>query len=109
MDIHRIHVGDTRLPLGFTIERDGAPVDLTGKTLKFKLIRANGTTKVALTDQNIVATAAADGEGQYNWQTDDVSEGGTFYAYVLVFDAPAGPFEHFPVAHRQLRVDIDAD
>ena len=46
--------GDTQTPIAARLERpDGRQIDLTGETVKFKMLSPDGTTKVALTSDNV--------------------------------------------------------
>lgn len=106
--VHVIRVGDTLTPLAVELKRpSGAPVDLTGLTIKFKLLNSAGTAVVAETTSNVTVTAATLGRVQYDFQSADVATAGTYYAYFTVYSGSER--DTFPVDSRRLVVEITSD
>ena len=103
---HRRTKGDTRTPLKIVIvDENEAAVNLSGLTLKFKMVRAAGTDKVAETASNVTVTDAANGEVQYDFQAADVDEAGEFFAWFIIEDGSSEK-DHVPHDGRRLRVQI---
>lgn len=106
--VHRTQ-GDTRTPLGAILQqRDEngvlTAVDLTGKTVSFKMINAAGFSKVALTTATIVTAAA--GKVSYDFQNADVDTPGEYTAWFVVTEG--GETDHFPHTGEELKVFIHA-
>ena len=109
-EIHTRHKGDTVKVLSATLEQadeNGVfqPVDLSGLTVKFKMIAdADDSVKVALT--NATVTDALAGKCHYDFQAVDVDTKGTFWAYFVVEES--SETTHYPVT-RELKVIIYDD
>lgn len=102
------HVGDTRIAIAATLKRpDGTAVNLTGLTVKFKMVDSQGTVTVAETTTNVTVTSAAAGQVQYDPQAADVDTAGTYYAYFTVYSGT--DFEHFPVHRGEFVIEIMGD
>jgi len=84
---HRIAVGDTYTPLGRTLYQGNEAMDLTGLTVQFKLIQADGTTLTDWTATGVTVVSATAGDVQYDFLATDVDTAGVFYGY---FRAGAG-------------------
>ena len=103
------HVGDTEVAIAATLKRpDGTVVDLTGLTLKFKMLDSEGSTKVALTDDYVTVTDEDAGQVQYSPVAADVDTAGTYYAYFVTVDGTAN-LDTFPAEKGEFRIDIKAD
>jgi len=113
-----LHVGDTRTAISARLVQEvedpetgeitEEPVNLQGKTVQFKMVRPDGSLKLAATASNVQVTDEPGGEAQYLLQAADVDEQGTFFGYFIVTDS--GKSDHFPVERRlfELRVHGDA-
>lgn len=103
------HVGDTRIAIAATLTRpDGTAVDLSGLTVKFKMVDSeDGSVKVAETSDNVTVTDEAAGEVQYDPQAADVNTAGTYYAYFTVYEGTN--YEHFPVHEGEFVIEIYPD
>ena len=108
---HGISVGDTLTPLGVQLKQESSTgvlsvVNLAGLTVKFQMVSAAGTTKVAETVTGVSVTDSANGKVQYDFQTADVDTAGTFYAWFTVYSGT----EHdtYPVGGRKLVIEISA-
>lgn len=106
--MHRITVGDTLTPLYVVLQQadeDGVltAVNLTGKTVKFRLVDNRGTVKTAETTTGVTVTSAADGEVSYDFQTADVDTAGLYWGWFTVYSGSER--DTFP-ADRGLCIDI---
>lgn len=106
---HEMVVGDTYLPLGAVLMRDGAAVNLTGLTVQFRLVADGGTVKRDWTNAAIVDAAA--GKVQYDFQAADVDTAGVYWAWFRI--GSGGEWATFPAAGdggkaRSFRVLINA-
>lgn len=79
----KIVQNDTRPPLDFSLTQDGAPVDLTGCTVKFYM--KNSTTgSVKINGATCAITDAIKGKCRYNWTGSDTDTVGTYLGEVEV-------------------------
>ena len=102
-------VGDTVSALAVTLEQlnvsgVATAVNLTGKTVKVRMVDAEGTDKIALTATGVTVTTAASGEVQYDFSSGGVDTAGRFYFYWIV--TTSGETETFPVEPRELIICI---
>lgn len=110
---HRRRVGDTLTALSVTLQQPNesgvlAAVNLTGKTVKFKMINsADGTAKVALTDTGVSVVTAASGTVDYDFSSGGVDEAGVFLGTFVVTSSTEP--DSFPVKHQELKIIIDSD
>jgi len=101
---HR-QVGDRRTAIAAQLVRpDGTAVDVTGLTVKFKMVDSQGTAVVAETTDNVTVNDATNGKVYYAPAAADVDTAGTFHAYFVVYDGTLG--ESFPVEAGHFRVQI---
>lgn len=110
--IHKRHITDTRTVLPVTISQPNSAgtdtaVDLTGLTVKFKMVDKNGVDVVSETTTGITVTTAASGECQYDFSTAAVATAGKYYGYFTVTDT--GETDHFPAVGRDLVIQIYGD
>lgn len=102
------HLGDTRPSIPAALQRqDGTAIDLTGLTVKFKMIDSRGGAKVAETADNVTVTDASAGSVQYDPQAADVDTAGTYYGYFIIYDG--SDYEHVPVECGDFIISIAAD
>lgn len=95
---------DTRPPLEFTITQDGAPVDLTGATVKFYMKDATaGTVKISGALCAIVD--AVKGKCRYNWIAADTNTLGTYLGEVEV----TFPDLKIQTGYKQITIVIRSD
>lgn len=88
-------VGNRRTSIADTlIDADGDAIDLTGHTVAFRMIAADGTVKV----DNAAATVddATAGNVSYAWAAADVDTAGTYYYWWIVTRASNSKTERFP-------------
>ncbi len=79
----KIVQNDTRPPLEFSLTQDGAPVNLTGCTVKFYMKDAvSGSVKI--NGVTCVITDALKGACRYNWTASDTNTIGTYLGEVEV-------------------------
>lgn len=79
----KIVQNDTKPPLEFEITQEGAPVDLTGSTVKFYMKEVNtGTVKINGTTCDI--TDATKGKCRYQWASGDTNTVGVYVGEVEV-------------------------
>ena len=111
--IHRRHVTDTRTVLPATLVQPNASgadtaVDLTGKTVQFKMVNAaTGATAIALTSSGVTVTTAASGQVQYDFSSAGVQSAGKYRGFFVVSES--GETDHFPVRADGLLILIDSD
>ena len=99
--------GDTRTPIGAILKQRNSsgtltPVDLSGKTLKFHMVKANGT--VVVDEASATITDATGGEVQYDPEASEVTAG-VYYAWFIVVDG-SGEEDTFPVGGRKFQIII---
>jgi hypothetical protein len=109
---HTRHLNDTRTVLPVTLMQkdesgEDAAVDLTGLTVKFKLLDADNVEIVAETETGVTVVTASEGKVNYDFSAAGVNTAGRYYAYFLVYDGSES--DHFPVAARDLVVCIQGD
>ncbi len=109
MDTHKIGVGDTLTPIGVQLKQKNnsgvlAVVDLTGMTVKFKMVSSAGVVIVAETANNVSVTAAITGKVQYDFQAADVDTVGVYYLWFTAYTGAER--DTFPVGGRELRLVI---
>lgn len=103
-------IGDTAKVLSVEIMNANSSgvieaVNLTGKTVKFRMVNsATGVEKVAETAATV--TVAASGYAQYDFQAADVDTAGVFDAWFIVY--ASGETDTFPVATHGLQVHISS-
>lgn len=109
--IHKHMVGDTLTPLGFRLRRrdpggQWESPNLTGFTVKFRMVAEDGTVIVNDSTTGISLTDAAAGEGQYDFQANDVKDPGTFYAWIRVENPATNERDTYPVGRRKFVIVI---
>jgi hypothetical protein len=83
-------------------------VDLTGKTVTFKMLNAaDGTTKISATSTGVTVVTAASGTVNYDFSSGGVNEAGVFWATFVVTES--GDTDSFPVMQQGLKIVIDSD
>lgn len=102
-----IHLNDGRTPFKATLLQSGSPVNLTGLTVKFKLIAADDSVILAATTTGVTVLVAADGTVQYDFSTLAAHTESELYGYFVVINGIKT--DHFPVKHRELRFRIHTD
>jgi hypothetical protein len=80
-------------------------VNLTGLTVKFRMLNQSGVEVIALTTTGVTVTDATAGEVQYDFGSTSVSAVGRYYGYFVVVDVEKT--DHFPVASRHLVICIE--
>lgn len=109
--VHRRRTGDTITVLPVTIMRPDSTgvataVNLTGLTVKFRMVNAaTGVEKVAETTATVVT--AASGTVNYDFSSSDVDTAGIFDAWFVVYSG--SETDTFPVRKHGLQVYIDSD
>ena len=98
-------VGDRLTPISATLIQNGVVVDLTGKTVAFRMITAAGAVIV----NNVAATiiSAANGTVSYTFEAAEVATAGTFYGWWIVTSNSLN--DHFPHDGRKLRIVIKSE
>ena len=111
--VHRRHLSDTRTVLPVTLQQANESdvltvVNLTGLTVKFKMINAaTGTTEIAETTTGVTVETAASGTVKYDFSAAGVDTAGVYRAFFVVYDGTET--DHFPSATNDLLVKIDSD
>lgn len=110
MDTHEIAVGDTLTPLGARLRQLGTSgvyedVNLTDKTVTFKMVAEDGTVVVPETSTGVTVVTASEGKVKYDFAAEDVDEAGVFYAWFRVADT-GGETDTFPRGGRQFKIII---
>ena len=76
-------VGDEDPPLGFRfLDAEGENLDISGASVKFSMVDADGTAKVDA--QSCTITSAEDGEGEYRWDATDLDTAGEYQGQFLI-------------------------
>jgi len=102
-------LGDRLTALAVTIKQPNSAgvdtvVDLTSKTVEFRMVDESGTDVVAQTSTGVTVDVGTAGTCQYDFAAVDVDEAGRYYAYFVV---TSGSLEDtFPVEPRDLVVCI---
>lgn len=107
--VHRITVGDTLSPLTANLQQKDstgelASVDLTGLTVKVKGAKDNGDSWITETVTGVTVTDADDGLVRYDFQTADVTSGGLFWLWFVVYSGAEK--DTYPADGRGLAIDI---
>lgn len=109
---HQRHIGDTRTVLSVTIEQRGTsgtmqPVDLTGKTVEFKMVNAaTGASKIDKTSTGVSVETAVSGTAYYRFSSSGVDTAGIYHGWFVVTDTART--DHFPVGQGVV-IGIDSD
>jgi len=106
---HTIAVGDTLTPLAVALkQRDAngalAAVNLTGLTVKFSMANSVGTLVVNEATAGVTVTNASTGLVQYDFQTADVANAGTFYGWFSVYSGDEK--DTYPAGSKKLVIEI---
>lgn len=109
---HRRHINDTRTVLPATLMQPNSSgvdtaVNLTGLTVKFKMVDSAGAEVIAETATGVTVVTAASGTVNYDFSASGIDTAGTYYGYFTVDDS--GEKDHFPVQGRGLKIRIDGD
>lgn len=105
--VHHLSVGDTLTPVGATLKQRNtsgvlAAVNLTGKTVKFRMVDDAGT--VVVNDAAATVVTAESGTVQYDFAAGDVDTAGTYWGWFLVYSG--SEFDTFPAEGRALKIII---
>jgi len=95
---------DTRPPLEFSLTQDGAPVDLTGCTVKFYMKDAT-TGSIKINGVDCTVTDAPKGKCRYSWSSSDTNTAGSYIGEVEV-TFPDGKIQ---TGYKQVAITIRAD
>ena len=110
---HRRRVGDTRTVLPVTLQQPNESgvltvVDLTGKTVQFKMVNAaTNAVEIALTSTGVSVVTAASGTVNYDFSAAGVDTAGVYWGTFVVTES--GETDAFPVRTQDLRILIDSD
>jgi hypothetical protein len=110
---HRRRVGDTRTVLPVTLQQPNesgvlAVVDLTGKTVQFKMVNAaTNAVEIALTSTGVSVVTAASGTVNYDFSGAGVDTAGVYWGTFVVTES--GETDAFPVIQKDLKIIIDSD
>lgn len=109
---HDVHINDTATTIAAQLKRKNAAgtltaVDLTGLTVKFKMVDRDGTAVIAETAAGVTVTDASNGKVTYDFQAADVDVAGEYYGYFVVYTGSEG--DTFPVKRRDLKIVVHAD
>jgi len=85
-----------------------AVVDLTGKTVSFKMLNAaTGAIEIALTSTGVSVVTAASGTVNYDFSGAGVDTPGVYWGTFVVTEG--GETDAFPVIQKDLKIIIDSD
>jgi len=109
---HDRHVGDLRTVLPVTLVQPNATgvdtaVNLTGLTVKFKMVDEDGTAAVSETTTGVTVVTAASGTVNYDFSAAGVDTAGRYYGYFTVYNG--SETDHFPVLARDLVICLHGD
>jgi hypothetical protein len=83
-------------------------VDLTGKTVQFKMVNAaTNAVEIALTSTGVSVVTAASGTVNYDFSGAGVDTAGVYWGTFVVTES--GETDSFPVRTQDLRILIDSD
>jgi len=107
--IHKVQVGDRLTALSVTIKQPNASgvdtvVDLTSKTVEFRMVDQTGTDVVAQTSTGVTVDAGTGGTCQYAFSAAAVATAGRYYGYFVV--TSGGLEDTFPVEPRDLVICV---
>lgn len=102
---HRIVQGDTLQPISATLTRNGSAINITGLTVKFRMVAKDGT--VIVNNASATVVSAANGQVSFTFSSDHVDEPGEYWGWFLLFSGDA--YEHFPHDGRKLRIYIESE
>lgn len=86
---HTRAVGDILTKFAVRLQNDGVPRDLTGKTVKFNMYTLAGVQVVSNGTVNV--SGILTGDVEYDFQSPDVANAGTFKAWFVVLDGALEP------------------
>jgi len=110
---HIRRVGDTRTVLPVTLQQPNESgvltvVDLTGKTVSFKMVNAaTNAVEIALTSTGVSVVTAASGTVNYDFSGAGVDTAGVYWGTFVVTEG--GETDSFPVIQKDLKIIIDSD
>lgn len=109
VDVHYRGLGNTLTPIKRQLVQKGedglyAPVNLTGKTVYFRMTDEDGNDVIAGTSAQCTVTDAANGKVEYDPDHADVDERGTFYGYFDVYDGLE--FDTYPAEAKTFKIVI---
>jgi hypothetical protein len=85
-----------------------AAVDLTGKTVQFKMVNAaTNIVEIAMTSTGVSVVTAASGTVNYDFSGAGVDTAGVYWGTFVVTEG--GETDSFPVRTQDLRILIDSD
>lgn len=104
-------VGDTLTPLGAQLKASSstggyAVVDLTGLTVKFKMVNSSGTVVVAETTAKVTVISATDGTVTFDFSSSHVATAGDYYAWFKTYSGTE--VDTYPVDGRKFHLVIMA-
>ena len=110
VDTHHRGLGNTLTPLKRQLVQKNdsgvyAAVNLTGKTVYFRMEDEDGNDVIAGTSAACTVTDAANGKVEYDFQSADVDEAGTYYGYFDVYSG--GEFDTFPAEAKSLKIIVN--
>lgn len=93
-------VGDRLTPITATLMQNGAALDLTGKSVAFRMVAADNTVVIdSLAATVITATA---GTVSYSFLAAHVADAGTYYGWWIV--TSGGVNDHYPHDGRKYKI-----
>jgi len=95
-------VGDRLTPVSATLTQNGVVVNLTGKSVVFRMVAADNTVIV----DNVAATIDSPTAGtvSYTFSASEVADPGTFFGWWIV--TSGGLKDHFPHDGRKYKIVI---
>ena len=112
-EVHQRHINNTVTPLPMSITQANesgteVAVDLSSRTVSFRMVDALGETVIAETTTGVTVTDAANGEVEFDFPSAGVDEVGVFYGY---FNAATGDSQSdaFPAIQKQLKIIVHRD
>lgn len=105
MKVHERSVGDTLRTLPVEIQRDGVAISIgSSDVVKFEMVSACGTVKIAETETGIQYTDRAAGQIDFAFSASQVDEEGEFYGYFYHY--VGAQKERAPVERQKLKIVI---
>ena len=109
---HTRHATDTLTAMSIAITQANesgteVAVDLSGRTVTFRMVNSVGEEVVAETSTGVTVTDAVNGEVEYDFETAGVATYGVYYGY---FNASSGGQPNtFPVVQKELKIILHRD
>ena len=109
LETHDVTSGDTLTPMGCQLKQRNAAgtlaaVNLTGLTVKFTLVKEDGTVVVDEDEAGVTVTDATNGKVEYDFPGTAVVDAGDYYGWFTVYFG--GERDTYPQKGRRFKIVI---